>query len=1032
MKNQRIPCSFKETFMSICKQAENPAEKYRPVPFWSWNDKLEADELARQINLMHEAGIGGYFMHARGGLQTKYLSEDWFNATKAAVDAGAKLNMCPWAYDENGWPSGFGDGKVNALGLKYQQKYLRSKTVKVSELADTEHVIACYTAEGKRLAGNETASQDEVLLLYFDVNPYYVDTLDWEATEKFIGFVHQAYYDSLSEEQRKAMKGFFTDEPQISRNGIPWSFKHEEEYRKAWGEDLLDVLPQLLHPMEGCERTRYRFWRTTTRMFLNHFMKPIYDWCEAHSWRLTGHMVLEDNYLCQLTSNGAVMPMYQYFHIPGIDALGRGHTTLATPMQLFSAAAQTGRKQTLIETFAMCGWAVDFADLRWLYQFYMVHGVNLLCQHLEGYSLRGIRKRDYPASLFIHQPWWKDYKPFNDMCSRVGLLLAEGEIKVNTLLIHGMATAHMLFDGTRESADIIGKYSSHFEQLSYQLAGAHVDHHYGDETLMEQYGSVKDGRLVIGRQSYNLVILPKLLNLSSFQVKLLEEYIAQGGKVLAVKNDISSAFYVDGERCDNAEFLKKISFFTEEELVQKVMDEADPVLSVIHGTDYADVTCFAAQAKQIHVTRRDFTDFDGKSAQLYYYVNTERFEACDTDLYLNAPGVEVYDPETGKILPTAYETTGTGVRVPHRFEPAGSLILIARDYSAERIVPAVKPEQLLTCHEGPCRLVSATENLLTLDYCGYEADGKLVSEREYVLTIHDKLLTLERDVETTLIFTFETGKTYPLGQDLTLLLERPERYTIEVNGTVVSNKSEGYFADKAFERIAIGSAVVAGRNTIRLTTLFHQTPETFRNIAAAKIFEAEKNKLSYDSEIEAVYLCGNFGVKSPAPFEPLEDYNVSRNAGPFILEALPETVDLTHLEQSGFPFFAGELTFAQTMELSVEEALCSSSSFVLKRIYANVADIRINGTYIGKLTRPDYILNIPGGILKAGTNEVEITLVNSLRNMLGPFHLAAGDTYWCAPGSFYEGTGIFSWCHDPNWNQGYSFYRFGIEPEIIH
>jgi len=26
---------------------------------------------------------------------------------------------------ENGWPSGFGSGAVNELGLKYQQKYLR-------------------------------------------------------------------------------------------------------------------------------------------------------------------------------------------------------------------------------------------------------------------------------------------------------------------------------------------------------------------------------------------------------------------------------------------------------------------------------------------------------------------------------------------------------------------------------------------------------------------------------------------------------------------------------------------------------------------------------------------------------------------------------------------------------------------------------------------------------------------------------------------------------------------------------------------
>ena len=39
-------------------------------PFWSWNDRLEKKELVRQIELMKESGIEGFFMHARGGLKT--------------------------------------------------------------------------------------------------------------------------------------------------------------------------------------------------------------------------------------------------------------------------------------------------------------------------------------------------------------------------------------------------------------------------------------------------------------------------------------------------------------------------------------------------------------------------------------------------------------------------------------------------------------------------------------------------------------------------------------------------------------------------------------------------------------------------------------------------------------------------------------------------------------------------------------------------------------------------------------------------
>ena len=82
---------------------KNVPNKYRPIPFWSWNDKLEADETKEQVRTMHRAGIGGFFMHARGGLQTEYMGEEWFENVDAAADEAAKWGMGAWAYDENGW-----------------------------------------------------------------------------------------------------------------------------------------------------------------------------------------------------------------------------------------------------------------------------------------------------------------------------------------------------------------------------------------------------------------------------------------------------------------------------------------------------------------------------------------------------------------------------------------------------------------------------------------------------------------------------------------------------------------------------------------------------------------------------------------------------------------------------------------------------------------------------------------------------------------------------------------------------------------
>ena len=50
--------------------------QYRPIPFWSWNEKLEPEETAAQVREMNRVGIGGFFMHARGGLDTEYMGKE--------------------------------------------------------------------------------------------------------------------------------------------------------------------------------------------------------------------------------------------------------------------------------------------------------------------------------------------------------------------------------------------------------------------------------------------------------------------------------------------------------------------------------------------------------------------------------------------------------------------------------------------------------------------------------------------------------------------------------------------------------------------------------------------------------------------------------------------------------------------------------------------------------------------------------------------------------------------------------------------
>ncbi len=92
--------------------------------------------------MLNEGGYGGAFFHAREGLKTTFLSEEWFKCFKAAVDEARKHNMTIWIYDELWWPSGFAGGLVPALGPKYRARAL--VLIMDGRAYDGEDVLAVF------------------------------------------------------------------------------------------------------------------------------------------------------------------------------------------------------------------------------------------------------------------------------------------------------------------------------------------------------------------------------------------------------------------------------------------------------------------------------------------------------------------------------------------------------------------------------------------------------------------------------------------------------------------------------------------------------------------------------------------------------------------------------------------------------------------------------------------------------------------------------------------------------------------------
>jgi hypothetical protein len=512
------------------KEFLNPAATYRSLPLWSWNDWLTEDELQYQIQEMKRAGLGGFFMHARAGLRTPYMDKEWMKAVETCIITAEQVGLEAWCYDENGWPSGSANGVVPQKGKHFQQKWLEWQWI-----------------PRDAAAALETAKQDEDLLylvagaagstlaVYCKVNPYYIDLLDPMVVKDFIAECHESYYKQFQQHFGQTLMGIFSDE--FKFHSIPWSNHLPEAYTSLYGEDLLSLLPLLLLkaadlPSEAVREnallTRYRFWKLVSQLFVDS-AKTVGDWCKKHNWQFTGHIMGEDTLASQMKYTAGVMPFYEYMDIPGIDLLGRNLTTVMLPKQVSSVAKQLGKKYVISETFGCCGWDLPFTTMKQIAEWQFMLGVNKLCPHLQAYSLKGIRKRDYPPSLYYQQPWWESYWVFNDYFARLTYLLTLGESSTELLIIHPLHSAWLTYGPDQEEPT--NELSAQLETLSRELLSKQFDFDYGDETIISTHGRISGNQFVIGVQAYRIVILPGLLNLEASTFALLQSFVNQGGTV---------------------------------------------------------------------------------------------------------------------------------------------------------------------------------------------------------------------------------------------------------------------------------------------------------------------------------------------------------------------------------------------------------------------------------------------------------------------------------------------------------------------
>ena len=451
------------------KLFQNPTCEYRGAPFWSLNGKLEGKEMCRQIRQFHQAGMGGYFLHSRVGLQTEFLGKEWFEAFHECKQLTRELKMQMCLYDEDRWPSGAAGGLVTK-NPAYRARFLHKKVVReVKGYKPQEGSLALFTgkfdgfhaSDVKRVKTVPARLKEGYSLVDFHVqlqapDPWYndqtyLDVLNPKAVREFIKTSYQKYYDELGKDFGKLIPSIFTDEPNFGGINLgkadedrktAWTDAIPELFRKRFGYDLIDHLPEIFFQVKEVKRSKalYDYMETITTLFVDNFMKQIGDWCTKHNILFTGHVLAEDTPLAQARLVGDCMRCYEHMGMPGMDLLTEYNDCFETCMQLASAAHQFGKRWRLSEAYGCTGWNFPFAGHKAVGDFECLLGVNFRCMHLAWYTAGGEAKRDYQAAISRQSPWFPYYRVVEDHFARMNLITSEGEEVRDILVIHPLET----------------------------------------------------------------------------------------------------------------------------------------------------------------------------------------------------------------------------------------------------------------------------------------------------------------------------------------------------------------------------------------------------------------------------------------------------------------------------------------------------------------------------------------------------------------------------------------------------------------
>lgn len=1000
---------------------QNPTSEYRCAPFWAWNKKLNWDDMEEQIEVFNEMGMGGFHIHTRIGLDTPYLSPEFMDYVKKCNHKAKEMNMLTWLYDEDKWPSGFGGGfvtKNHEFRSRYllfspffhENGYYERGIPQENRLGiDGElSLIAKYQVEIKdgylhsyrRLDNDDNKINKDIWYAYRIVskdlpwfnNQAYVDTLNKKAIDMFIQTTHQKYHDALGQEFSKSVPAIFTDEPQFVMKqslshpyskqevGIPYTDGFEQLFQERFGYSFLDYLPEVFwqHKDNKISQIRYWYHEHVAELFASSFADTLGRWCKEHEIMLTGHMMAEATLESQTRALGEAMRAYRSFDIPGIDILANRYE-YSTAKQAQSAARQYGRPGVLSELYGVTNWDFDFRGHKLQGDWQAAMGVSVRVPHLSWMGMGGESKRDYPAPIDFHSPWYKKYHLIEDHFSRVNVCMTRGVPVVKIGVIHPVESYWISWGPDSQTKQKRSRMQENFDNLINWLLFSSLDFDFISESMIPQlYSGSEDKYTKLGQMEYEVIIVPELTTIRSSTVKMLYEHVEKAGKVI---------------------FLGHLPQIIDGDFKQKFDTEGFKEF-VINNTKH-DIADALEDYRQVDILNEDNT----RNENFLYQLREE----SDCKWLFIAPGKPVKNQklpsrtECKVIVRGTYEVwilntmTGEQQQIP-AFVNHGNTYIEQVSYDHDSFLYRLVKKDVDNSNTNfvnssphknvsftrylnqPCEYKLSEKNVLLLDMARFQIDGGKMSGVEEILKIDDTirrklnyplrtdsfpqpwLTTSENRFNHTVKLHFDVESEFEIEQ--AELAFEGEGVKVEFNGEIMNLKSNTFFVDNCFNVIKINN-IQKGKNTLILTFPFG--PKT---------------------DLEWCYVLGDFGTKVIG--------------GRAVITKPAKRLYFSDITRQGLSFYGGNIRYK--LDVDVPEG---NMTIEIPQYKGALVEVILDGKSKGNIIFSPYRLDC--GYVTSGSHSIEFVLYGNRFNMFGQLHNSNRYEQYYGPNTWRTNNNSFSY-----------------------